>query len=92
MKAGGLIALVGRILNLSLRFVTIPLLSKMCSDKTGGINDGLPSVLAPIFGMFIETKLFSLIYEVICEKSVSTLFPEIEFFYCLVVYIESYLQ
>lgn len=41
---------VGKMLNFFLRFLTIPLLSKICSDKTGGINDGLPTPLVPLFG------------------------------------------
>ncbi|XP_065210801.1 uncharacterized protein LOC135838906 [Planococcus citri] len=45
-----LFSYLGGLFNLLLRFITIPLLSKLCSDKTGGLNDGLPSVLSPIFG------------------------------------------
>lgn len=43
---------IGALFNFVLRFITIPLLSKLCSDKTGGLNDGLPSGLSPVFGMF----------------------------------------
>lgn len=55
----GFLFFVGRLFNLFLRFVTIPLLSKMCSDKTGGINDGLPEALIPIFGMSNSNVFFA---------------------------------
>lgn len=44
------------LLHLGFRFMSTPLLSKMCSDKTGGLNDGLPQALTPIFGEYFHLK------------------------------------
>lgn len=51
---GHIFVWTGGLLHLLFRFISVSLLSKMCSDKTGGLNDGLPPALTPIFGKYIS--------------------------------------
>lgn len=45
-----LFSIVGAVIHLLMRFITISIMSKFCVERSGGTTDGLTPYLVPIFG------------------------------------------